>query len=42
MIKLAILGVVAVILAIQLEDKKEYGIYIGIICLILITLFVLD
>ena len=42
MINLAILGVVAVILAIQLEDKKEYGIYIGIICLILITLFVLD
>lgn len=42
MIKLAIIGVIAVLLAIQFNERKEYGTYISIICLVIIALFVLD
>ncbi len=42
MIKIAIVGVVATLLAIQLEDKKEYASYISIICVALVALFIID
>lgn len=42
MIKIAILGVIAVLLALQFNDKKEYATYISIICMVLVALFVLD
>ena len=42
MIKIAILGVIAVLLALQFNDKKEYATYISIVCMVVIALFVLD
>lgn len=42
MIKIAILGVIAVLLALQFNDKKEYSTYISIVCMVLVALFVLD
>ena len=42
MIKIAILGVIAVLLALQFNDKKEYAMYISIVCMVVIALFVLD
>lgn len=42
MLKIAIIGVVASLLAIQLGEKKEYGTYISIICVVLVGYFVLD
>jgi stage III sporulation protein AD len=42
MIKIAIVGVIATLLAIQLEDKKEYASYISIVCVALVGLFIID
>lgn len=42
MIKIAILGVIAVLLALQFNDRKEYATYISIICIVIIALFILD
>lgn len=42
MIKIAVMGVIATLLAIQLEDKKEYASYISIICVALIGIFIVD
>ena len=42
MIKIAIIGVVATLLAIQVEDKKAYSTYIGIITMVVICLFLLN
>lgn len=42
MLKIAIVGVVATLLAIQFEDKKEYSTYISIICVVLVGFFILD
>ena len=42
MLKIAIIGIVASLLAIQLGEKKEYGTYISIICVVLVGYFVLD
>ena len=38
MIKIAILGVIATIIAMQFRDKEEYGTFIGIVmCLIIVS-----
>ena len=42
MIKIAIVGVIAVLLALQFSDKKEYATYISIICMVVVALFILD
>ena len=42
MLKIAIVGVIATLLAVQLEDKKEYASYISIVCVVLVGLYMLD
>lgn len=42
MIKIAIICVMAVLVALQFNEKKEYGTYISIICMVLVALFILD